>query len=476
MYEGKNIIVAGGTGTLGIPLVRMLVAAGARVTVVSLDSLEYAKQVLGNDAEFLREDLTDYESCLKVTKKKDYVFNLVGIKGSVGIGETKVASYFVPMLRFQTNLMDAAFQNEVSRYLFISSVCIYPQAEMHFEDNAWNGMPKQNDRIPGIAKRVGELQGETYLKEYGWDAVRILRPSNVYGPYDDFNPATAQVIPALIRRMVDGENPIKIWGDGSAIRDFVFSEEVAHWMMVALEKAPPCTPINLGSGTGHTIKEIAETIARCVSNSPLIEWDTSKPSGDPIRLMNMDRAKDLLEFSPLVSIEEGIRKTIEWYLNNQELANTRQTVLNMNSKQSASASDNKERQFLPPFSELIDRLTVDQIKEVLLPDQASSVAEEMETICHDLDLLIEEQDIKLTSRLMRILIVIAQMNVHIWYNKDKMQDNPEQYSELLKLAHQLNGLRNQMKNLLLEEAGSKEKSAIRTNFNTDGLEGWNISL
>ena len=100
----------------------------------------------------------------------------------------------------------------------------------------------------------------------------------------------------------------------------------------------------------------------------------------------------------------------------------------------------------------------------------------MGKICHDIDLLIQEQDVKLTSRLIRILIVIAQMNVHIWHNKDSMQEKPEQYSELLKLSHQLNGLRNQMKNLLLEEAGEKEKSAIRTNFNTDGLEGWSISL
>ncbi len=206
MYENKKVLVAGGTGTIGIPLVRMLLEKGANVTVVSLDSPEYAKSVLGSGVEFKKMDLTLVENCLKATKNKDYVFNLVGIKGSVGIGETKVASYFVPMLRFQTNLMDASFHSGVSRYMFVSSVCIYPQASEHFEDNAWNGMPKQNDRIPGLAKRIGEVQGETYLKEYGWDAVRIIRPSNVYGPFDDFNPKTAQVIPSLITRVLRGEN------------------------------------------------------------------------------------------------------------------------------------------------------------------------------------------------------------------------------------------------------------------------------
>jgi len=135
-----------------------------------------------------------------------------------------------------------------------------------------------------------------------------------------------------------------------------------------------------------------------------------------------------------------------------------------------------ERKFLPPFAELIDRLTVDQIKEVLIPSQAKAAAGEMGKICHDVDLLIQKRDLKLTSRLLRMVVVIAQLNVHIWNNKDRMQQEPEKYLDLLKLSHQLNGLRNQIKNMLLEEAGDHEKSARRTNFNTDGLEGWEISL
>jgi len=313
--------VAGGTGTIGSQLVPKLIKNGNDVTVVSMDSLDYAKQVLGPSVRFFQLDLTDIDNCLRVTKGFDHVYNLVGIKGSVGIGETKVASYFVPMLRFQTNLMDAAFQNEVARYMFVSSICIYPQADVHFEDNAWNGMPKQNDRIPGIAKRVGELQGEAYLKEHGWDAVRIIRPSNVFGPYDDFNPETAQVIPALIYRMLEGENPVKVWGDGTAVRDFVFSEELAEWMIIAMDKLPACTPINLGSGVGYTIKEIAETISKNTPLRPKIEWDKSKPSGDPVRLMNIEKAEKLIDYKPKTSIDKGIKKTISWYSNNKDLLN-----------------------------------------------------------------------------------------------------------------------------------------------------------
>lgn len=252
MYKNRKVLVAGGTGTIGIPLVRRLIEAGARVTVVSMDSPEYARMVFGNEVSFQQIDLTNLDNCLTATSGQDYVFNLVGIKGSVGIGESKVADYFVPMLWYQTNLMEAAFRSRVSRYLFVSSICGYPQSSApKEEDSMWDGIPKQNDRFPGLAKRIGEVQGETYLQQYGWDAVRIVRPSNVYGSYDDFNPATAQVIPALISRMVNGENPLKVWGDGSAVRDFIFSEELADWLMVALEKAPPCVPVNLGKRQGH---------------------------------------------------------------------------------------------------------------------------------------------------------------------------------------------------------------------------------
>ena len=321
MFKEKNILVAGGTGTIGIQVVKKLKKKQANITVVSMDEEKFAKKVLGPDILFKKIDLTDLNNCKKAVKNQDMVFNLVGIKGSVGIGETKVASYLTSMLKFQTNLMEASFLEGVKKFLFVGSVCSYPQSKIHYEDNMWNGMPKQNDRIPGIAKRVGELMGEAYQLEHGWDAVRIVRPSNVYGPFDDFNPATAQVIPALISRMVNGENPVNVWGDGSAIRDFIYSEDVAYWILEVMKKAPPCLPINLGSGNGVTIKEITKTIAKLIYPSPNIVWDRDKPSGDPCRILSMDRAKDLIGYYPKTSLEEGLRKTIEWYKENKTLKN-----------------------------------------------------------------------------------------------------------------------------------------------------------
>lgn len=320
-YNNKKVLVAGGTGTIGIPLVTLLQERCADITVASMDSPAYAKKVLGKDIRFIQKDLTEFSNCLELTMSQDFVFNLVGIKGSVGIGQTKVASYFYPMILFQTHLMEAAFRNHVDKYLFVSSICGYPQmSAAKKESDMWNGMPLQNDRIPGLAKRIGEIQAETYLLEHGWSGVKVVRPSNVFGPFDDFNPETAQVIPALIARMCGGENSVKVWGDGSSVRDFIFSEECAYWLLEALIKAPPSDPVNIGCGKPITIKDVAETIARNVPKSPEIKWDSTKPTGDPIRILDMTKARQWLNFEQKISFEEGIQKTVGWYLKNRELA------------------------------------------------------------------------------------------------------------------------------------------------------------
>jgi len=314
-YKRKKVLVAGGTGMIGICMVNKLLQLGSEITIASLESKEYAEKLFGKKVRFIQIDLTDFDNCLKVTKGQELVFNLVGIKGSVGIGQTKTASFLVRMLRFQTNLMDAAFKNGVKGFLFVSSICAYPQSDKpKDEDSVWDGQPKQNDRIPGLAKRIGEVQAESYLLEYNWQAPKIVRPSNVYGPYDDFNPKTAQVIPALVARMVSGENPIKIWGGGSAIRDFIFVDDVMEGMLMTQELAPPCVPINLGSGKGVTIKKIAQTIANTIPTKPKLSWDTSKPTGDKVRVLSMKRAENLLGFKAKTSIKNGIKKTVEWYL------------------------------------------------------------------------------------------------------------------------------------------------------------------
>jgi GDP-L-fucose synthase len=319
-YAGKNVLVAGGTGVIGIPVTRRLAVAGARITVVAMDPEPYAARVLPPGVAYLRRDLTSLANCLEVTAGQEVVFNLVGIKGSTGIGETRVASYLVPMLWFQTNLMEAAFRSGAKRFLFASSICGYPYSERpKAEDTLWDGLPRQNDRIPGLAKRIGEIQGEAYLKEYGWDAVRIVRPSNVYGPYDDFDPATAQVIPSLIRRCLDGESPLVVWGDGSALRDFVYSRDVADWILRVTAEGPVCDPLNLGHGRGISIRELAETIVSVVNPGLELVFDPARPSGDPVRILSMDKTFAALGVLPRTPLATGIREVVDWYLEDRDV-------------------------------------------------------------------------------------------------------------------------------------------------------------
>jgi len=302
--------VSGGTGMIGRALVTMLLDAGAKVKIVSLD--DQSRAPVG--AEFVSADLREFGSCMNVCHGIDIVFHLAGVKGSPAMTASRPASFFVPTLTFSVNMMEAARRCGVDRYLFTSSVGVYSPAAVFREDDVWITFPSPNDRFAGWAKRMGELQAEAYKIEYGWDKISIVRPANVYGSYDNFDPENAMVIPSLIRRAMDGENPLTVWGDGSPVRDFIHARDVANGMMFAVEKGIN-EPINLGSGDGVSIRRIVEIIVSNMSEKPEIVWDTSKPSGDKKRLMDMSRASGY-GFSPQVSIEDGIAETMAWYREN----------------------------------------------------------------------------------------------------------------------------------------------------------------
>lgn len=298
---------------IGRQLVSLLQNLDARVRVVSLDN----NSNLPKDVEFFKANLMEFKNCLKACKNTDYVFNLVGIKGSPAVTRTRPASFFVPPILMNTNMLEAARVTGVKRYLYTSSIGVYAPAPKFFEDDVWKTFPSENDRFGAWAKRMGELQVEAYQTEYGWKEIAIVRPANVYGPGDNFDPVNSMVIPSLIRRVVEGENPLKVWGDGSEIRDFIHAKDVALGMLLVMEKKADGTPINLGSGKGVRIKELVKMICSCAAKPPKIEWDLSKKAGDKIRLMNMTRAKKI-GFSPQVSLQEGISKTIDWYIKNRK--------------------------------------------------------------------------------------------------------------------------------------------------------------
>jgi GDP-L-fucose synthase len=309
-YTDKNVLVTGGTGLIGKPLVDMLMEENSRVRVVSLDHASRANP----EAEFMRLDLTRYENCERACEGMDYVFHLAGIKGSPKTARERPAGYFVPMMLFNTNMMEAARNLGVERYLYTSSIGVYSPAEIFYEDDVWKTFPSENDRFAGWAKRMGELQAQIYEVEDKWDKIAIVRPANVYGPHDNFNPANSMVIPSLIKRAFDGEDPFVVWGDGSPIRDFIHSRDVARGMLSAIEVCPgPRMPLNLGSGIGYSIKELVEIISSNLDKKPKVVWDTSKPSGDKMRVMDIARAKEVLGWEPLVSLEEGVRGAMGWY-------------------------------------------------------------------------------------------------------------------------------------------------------------------
>lgn len=320
IYKDKKILVTGGTGLIGRPLVEMLIKKGAKVRIASLDNPSRAHP----RAEFKKVNLTRFENCLRVCEGMDFVFHLTGIKGSPAMTAKKPASFFVPIITFNTNMMEAARQCGVKRYLYTSTIGVYSPAEIFYEDDVWKTFPSENDKFAGWAKRMGELQAEAYKIEYNWENIAIVRPANVYGPYDNFDSNNAMVIPALIRRALDGENPLVVWGDGSQIRDFIHARDVAQGMLLALEKNIK-KPINLGSGTGTSIKKIVEIIINNMKKKPKIVWDISKPSGDKKRIMDISRSKTI-GFNPTISIEEGIQEVMNWYQENKDIVDRRYNI------------------------------------------------------------------------------------------------------------------------------------------------------
>ena len=305
---------------IGIPLVQKLLEYGSKVWVASLDDPSRCHA----QAQFVRADLTRFDQCLEISKNMDFVFHLAGIKGSPKMTKEKPASFFVPLLLMNTNMMEASRLNKVQRYLYTSTVGVYSPAPKLYEDDVWKTFPSSNDKFAGWAKRMGELQAESYQIEYGWDQIAIVRPANVYGPFDNFDLENGMVIPSLIRKVMDGQNPLTVWGDGSAIRDFIHAEDVAWGMLIALESKER-RPINLGSGTGVSIRQLVEIVTRYFGKKTEVRWDTSKPSGDKIRLMDVSRAK-AIGIEPKMSIEKGIHTVMEWYQQNREVIDRRFNV------------------------------------------------------------------------------------------------------------------------------------------------------
>lgn len=316
MFKDKKVLITGGGGMIGRSLINQLINKECKIYVADLTT----PSDLPEGVEHLQVDLRFFDNCLDICKGMNYVFHLAGVKGSPQMAKEQPVDFMVPMLQFNTNMIQASYEAKVDWFLYTSSVGVYSPADVFFEDSVWSTFPSPNDKYAGWAKRMGELQTETYKIQYGFDRFSIVRPANVFGSYDNFNPANAMVIPSLIRKAQENDI-LEVWGDGTPIRDFIYADDVAKGMIFAVENKIT-KPLNLGSGIGYTIKEVVDLVVKHSGKDLEVKWLSDKPNGDQKRLFDMSTAKSY-GWEIEIGLEDGIKKTTEWFLNNKEILDKR---------------------------------------------------------------------------------------------------------------------------------------------------------
>lgn len=309
-FRGRSVAVTGGTGLIGRQIVKQLCDMDAQVKTLSLDTLQADPR-----AQHVYGDLAELAFCKEQTRGMDYVVHAAGIKGSVEVTKSRPASFFVPLVSMNTNVLEACRLNKVGKVVYTSSIGAYAPGEVfREEEDTFEQAPM--DMFPGWAKRMAELQIQAYRIQYGATNFAIVRPCNVYGPGDNFDPANAMVVPALMARLRGGERPLRIWGDGSAIRDIAYSKDVATGVILALHHGTGDGFLNLGSGTGISIRQLVEALREVVDFD--YEFDTAKSSGFPRRVMDISKARRTIGYEPATPLVEGLRETWQWYLANYD--------------------------------------------------------------------------------------------------------------------------------------------------------------
>ena len=304
-----KILITGASGMVGKHLVDMCLDKGyyVRGIDIRLDDRYLEKKYWGDNFDFFQADLGDFDRCKVLVDDIDVVFQVAGVKGSPKRAAEQPNDYFTPMLQMNTNMAEAARLQGVDWYVYTSTVGVYQPAEVFKEDDVWKTYPSENDKYAGWVKRLGELQLDCFETHYGLKNYSIVRPANIYGEYDEFGEEST-VIASLVKKGCN-DKLLSVWGDGTPIRDFIHAEDVARGILMSYENKIT-EPINLGSGDGVRIKDIASIVATHYGKE--IEYDTTKPNGDNKRLMDMTRANSY-GFYPEVDLETGIKRVIKYY-------------------------------------------------------------------------------------------------------------------------------------------------------------------
>ena len=315
-WKNKKVLVTGGAGFVGSYLTELLVEQGAKVTVA--DNLRRGtksrlKRVLKN-ISLKVFDLCDEANCLKACRRQDIVLNLAAKVTGIEYNRFHMADMFEANMKLQMNVLHAAAERKVKRFLQVSTACIYPHdAKVPTpESEGERSAPEPTNEGYGFSKLMGEKLAKYYVHERKMHAV-IGRPFNAYGPRDHFDEKTSHVIPAIMKRILDGDDPVTIWGTGNQSRVFVHAKDVARGMMLITEKAPAAQPINIGHDKEVTIKELFSVICKVLNKYPKAFYDTSKPDGYARRAADTTLLKKYTGFVPSISLEDGVREMYEYF-------------------------------------------------------------------------------------------------------------------------------------------------------------------
>jgi GDP-L-fucose synthase len=276
-------------------------------------------------------DLREVEAIRAVLadSRPDAVVHLAAVVGGIGANMATPGQFFYDNAIMGIQLMEQARLAGVQKFVTVGTVCAYPKfTPVPFrEDDLWGGYPEETNAPYGLAKKILLVQGQAYRDQYGFDAIYLI-PVNLYGPGDNFDPASSHVIPALIKKCVDareaGATHIDAWGTGKASREFLYVDDAAEGIVLAAQRYENSEPVNLGVGREITIRQLTETIARLTGFDGGNRWDASKPDGQPRRALDTSRARERFGFEAKTSFEEGLRRTVSWYENSRAAPTGRQ--------------------------------------------------------------------------------------------------------------------------------------------------------
>ncbi|NJK28764.1 MAG: GDP-L-fucose synthase [Acaryochloris sp. RU_4_1] len=301
----KKILVTGGAGFLGCQVIAQLQTAGARVENISIPRSSSC-------------DLRSLRACQSAVDSQDIVIHLAAHVGGIGLNQRKPAELFYDNLMMGAQLIHAAYEAGVQKFVCVGTICAYPKfTPVPFREEAlWDGYPEETNAPYGIAKKALLVQLQAYRQQYGFNGIYLL-PVNLYGPEDNFNPHSSHVIPALIRKVYEAQQAdatqIEVWGDGQPTREFLYSEDAARGIVMAMQDYNQPDPINLGTGFEVSIRDLVTLICQLMDFQGEVIWQTDKPNGQPRRCLDTAKAKEKFGFTANFNLNQGLQNTINWY-------------------------------------------------------------------------------------------------------------------------------------------------------------------